>query len=119
METGEHDRRKAVHAITHLCPSHVWRNQKLDVSMPKDAKNHAPEIPLSKATTTFEQLDSGFLLAGFVLGPRLSPISTSLVVFGVILVLFPSLGRKESRKDEDGFYVKFFEGTQIGFDTLG
>ena len=34
---------------THLSPRQVWGNDKLDVSVTENAKNHAPEIPLMKA----------------------------------------------------------------------
>lgn len=110
---------EAVHMKTHLCPSNVRCDKELDVSMPKDTKNHAPEIPLRNTIAALKQLDGGILLAGFILGPCLSPVSACLVVFCVMLVLFPSLDRKQARKDKDWLDVKFFEGTKIRFNALG
>ena len=87
--------------------------------MPKDTEDHAPEIPLRQTTAALEQLDGRVLLARLVLGPCLSPISARFVVLGMVLVLFPAFGRKQTRKDKDGLDVKFFERAQIRFDALG
>jgi hypothetical protein len=106
---------------TRLSPRQIWSDDKLDVPVAENTKNHAPEIPLVKTRANLKQFGGGILLAGLVATPAVGPVPACLVLFvdQVWLDVLPALLRDEAGKNEDGFDSKLFERPEVCFDALG
>jgi len=78
---------------THLRPSNIRRDEKLNIPMPKDSQHHSPEIPLGKAAPTFEQLCSCLFLSLFIFRPCVAAVAACIHMLHV-LVLLPAFVRE-------------------------
>ena len=73
-------------------------------------QHHLPQIPLVNSTSSLEQLGGGILLSRLILGPSVTPISSSIVALELLLLVqFPASVGHESRENENRFDAKFFE----------
>jgi hypothetical protein len=86
--------------------------------MPEYSQNHPPKVPLLKAASSLEKLGGGVFKARLVLAPGILPISASLVVFHVMMIVLHASVWNETWKDEYGLDTQFFERAQILLDTL-
>lgn len=105
---------------TCLSPRQIWGDDKLDVPVAENTKNHAPEIPLVETCANLEQFGRSLLLTVFVAAPAIGSVPTGLVLFvdQLRMHMLPALLRDEPGKNEDGFDSKLLKGPKVGFDTL-
>jgi hypothetical protein len=101
-----------------LSPGYIGRDEKLDISMSEYSQNHPPKVPLLKAASSLEQLSGGVFLARLVLAPGVLPVSASLAVFHVVMIVLHASAWNEAWKDEYGLDAQFFERAQVLLDTL-
>ena len=103
---------------THLSPCNIRRNEELHVTMLEDPQHYFPQVPLVDVATAFEKLCGCVLLPRLVLRPGLATVFTRLILLKLrLLLLLRTATWKQSREDEYGLDMKFFERSQVGLDT--
>jgi len=90
--------------IPYLSPRDIWCDNEFHIPMPKNPQNHPPEIPLCKTAPSLEQFCRCIFLTCLILGPSIAPISASLGVLQMV-VLLPALVGNEAWEDKNRFYV--------------
>lgn len=102
-------------ATTDLRPRVVWGDEELDVPMPEDTENGAPEVPVGDVRSAFEQSCSFLLATALVSGPSVTAVADGLCVLCAAGGL-PALVGRDTRENEDGFYPQLLERAQVGLD---
>ncbi|KAI0046557.1 hypothetical protein FA95DRAFT_1359653 [Auriscalpium vulgare] len=103
---------------THLRPSHIRRNQKLDVPIPEYPQHHAPQVRVREAAAALKEARRGVLLARLVLAPRERAVAHGLALLDVLLRgVPPALVRREPGEDEHGLDAQPLQRAQVRLDA--
>ncbi|KZV98807.1 hypothetical protein EXIGLDRAFT_286606 [Exidia glandulosa HHB12029] len=100
----------------HLGPRVVRGDKELDVPMPEDAEDGAPEVPVGNVCSAFEEPSGLLLAAALVPGPCVAAVADGFSVFCAARSL-PALVGRETREYEHGFYAQLLECAQVGLDA--
>ena len=103
-------------SLTHLSPRDIRCDYKLYVTMSEYPEDDPPNVPLHDTTPSFKQSCGLLFLSMFIFTPRELTVTTRLRIFQMIQ--FRAFVRRKSRKNENGFDVKFFKDAKVLFDSL-